>query len=69
MADSSSFKVSVSDPDQTEIELWLMEKNIPVKSFELIDVSDVTIYYDVVLTVEFLNAEDAMLFKLTWADK
>jgi hypothetical protein len=60
----------ISDPDSIEdIEVWLTTHQIPVLSFEVIDVSDVTLYHDIIVTIQFKHEQDLILFNLTWMGK
>jgi hypothetical protein len=60
----------ISDPDSIEdIEDWLIAHQIPTLGFEVIDVSDVTLYYDIIVTIQFECERDLILFNLTWMGK
>lgn len=61
--------VLINDPDIPGIEDWLSERRILLKDFEVVDVSDLTIYYDVMLKIVFVNHDDAILFKMTWMSR
>lgn len=59
----------MADPDIPAIEDWLSDRRIPLTKFEVVDVSDVSMYYDVMLEIVFVDPSDAMLFKMTWMGK
>ena len=66
----NDLKIMISILDQNhleEIEDWLTDRQIKITSFEVVDVSDVTLYHDTILTVVFSDENDVALFKLTWA--
>lgn len=62
--------VRISDPENLDdIEEWLTEHQIPLLQFEIVDVSDVTLYHDVIVTMRFERKQDYILFNLTWMGK
>ena len=61
-------KIDITDPeDIDQIDSWLADNCQSVVGWELLDVSDVTIYYDSILTVSFSSEDEAVLFALRWA--
>jgi hypothetical protein len=58
--------------DLTDVEAvheWLMDSAINVAEFNLVDVSDTSLYHDTAIELVFNTEEDMMMFKLAWADR
>lgn len=58
--------IHVPDPDMDVITEWLEQHELKPTLMEVLDVSDVSPYYDTMLTVCFASEDDALMFKLTW---
>lgn len=62
------FEVLLSDPSDvtmSNIMCWLLENNIK-HTFEVVDVSDVSGQYDTIVSFQFTNEQDQLLFALKW---
>jgi hypothetical protein len=67
MTSKTGFPVLIPDPTDIEaMQEWLMDSDIDPIDFNMVDVSDVSLYHDVMLEIIFRTEEEMTLFKLTW---
>ncbi len=69
MAIKPRFSVRLSGIEVEPVHEWLMEADITVAEFNLVDVSDISSYHDTMIELIFNTEEDMTMFKLAWSDR